>query len=228
MEKRVAIYARYSSDKQSESSIDDQVRRCRDHIARGGGDPDGALVFPDYAVSGASLQRPGFEAMMSHVDAGEVSAIVTEDLSRISRDFADSAAIFRRLQFLDVPLIGVADGIDTSTPGALLHYGVKSVIAATYLADLGDKTHRGLEGRFRAGLATGAVPFGFRTRKTDAGSVIEIDEAKAAIVRDIFRAYAKGRSFAEIATELNKRKVPTPRARSRGLGGDDDSGDPRQ
>ena len=55
----VAIYARYSSDKQSEASIEDQVRRCREHIERSGGDPDRALVFSDYGISGASLQRPG-------------------------------------------------------------------------------------------------------------------------------------------------------------------------
>lgn len=144
---RVAIYARYSSDKQSETSIEDQVRRCRDHLQRAGADPSAAEVFSDFAISGASLKRPGFEAMMAAVERGVVEAIVTEDLSRISRDFADAAAIFKRLQFARVPLVGVADGIDTGAKHAKLSYTVKSLVADLYLDDLRDKTLRGLEGR---------------------------------------------------------------------------------
>src|SRR4051794_30910054 len=100
----VAIYARYSSANQNERSIDDQIRRCREYVASQGGDPDSAKVFADFAVSGASLDRPGFEAMMAAVKSGAIKAIITEDLSRISRDFADSAMIFKRLQFKQVPL----------------------------------------------------------------------------------------------------------------------------
>jgi DNA invertase Pin-like site-specific DNA recombinase len=218
MARQVAIYARFSSDKQSDASIEDQVRRCRDHIARTGGDPATAVVFPDYAVSGASLARPGWEALMAEVRGGEISAIVTEDLSRITRDFADAGHVFRELQFLQVPLLGVADGIDTGAAGSLLTFGLKSIIASQYLADLGDKTHRGLEGRFRAGKATGAVPYGYRTERTEAGSEIRIDERQSAVVRDIFRAYADGKSFAAIAADLNARGVDTPRKRSRERG----------
>ena len=66
-----------------------------------GGDPSKAEIFPDYAVPGASLVRPGFEAMMRAVTEKRIGVIVTEDISRISRDFADAAMIFKRLQFLD-------------------------------------------------------------------------------------------------------------------------------
>ena len=60
----VAIYARFSSEMQNERSIDDQVRRCREFITQQGGRGEDAKVFADYAVSGASLDRPGFEALM--------------------------------------------------------------------------------------------------------------------------------------------------------------------
>ncbi len=66
---RVAVYARYSSASQREASIEDQVRRCGDFIARAGGVVDPNLVFADHAVSGASLQRPAFEKLMSMVTA---------------------------------------------------------------------------------------------------------------------------------------------------------------
>ena len=51
---------------------------------------------------------------MAAVDGRRVDVIVTEDLSRISRDFADPANIFKRLQYVGVPPLGVADGIDPS------------------------------------------------------------------------------------------------------------------
>jgi site-specific DNA recombinase len=217
---RVAIYARYSSDKQSEASIEDQVRRCRDHVALAGGDPDAAQVFTDYAVSGASLHRSGFEALMRAVDAGAVEAIVTEDISRISRDLADSAHLFKRLQFARVPLIGVADGIDTSSRHAKLSFTVKSLVADLYLDDLRDKTLRGLEGRALAGLATGNVPFGYRTAPAPDGKGhrIEIDPEAAELVRRIFGLYASGRSYGMIATQLNAEGVPPPRAKTKHQG----------
>ena len=218
---RVAIYARYSSDLQSEASIEDQARRGRDFIARAGGDPTKALVFPDFAVSGASMERPGLEALMRAVEAGRVDVILTEDISRISRDVGDAANIFKRLQFAGVPLISMSDGIDTSAKHAKLNFTVKSMLADMYLDDLRDKTLRGLEGRALAGFATGGVPFGFRTT-TEAdssgrviGHKIEIDEKEAPIIRRIFTEYRDGGALHRIARTLNREGIPSPRAGSK-------------
>src|SRR5258708_6212580 len=86
--KRVAIYARFSSQMQREASLDDQVRRCTAYVTDRGGMVRSELVFKDSAVSGTSMQRRDFERMMSLVDATPraVDVIVTEDMSRISRD----------------------------------------------------------------------------------------------------------------------------------------------
>lgn len=154
------IYARFSSEMQRESSIEDQIRRAKDLIKRAGGDPERAEIFPDYAVSGASLIRPGFESMMRAVTEKRIGVIITEDISRISRDFADAAMIFKRLQFLDVPLISVADGIDTSSKNAKMQFFMQSMMADAFLDTLRDKTLRGLEGRMLKGYATGSCPTG--------------------------------------------------------------------
>lgn len=193
----VAIYARYSSSNQNERSIDDQIRRCREYIASHGGDPDAAKVFADFAISGASLDRPGFESMMAAVNGGAVKAIITEDLSRISRDFADSAMIFKRLQFKQVPLVGVADGIDTSTVGAKMAFTFKSLMSEMYLDDLRYKTLRGLEGRALQGFATGNVAYGFHTvpvtndRGDVVGNRIEIHEAEAGQSNDSWSVWGE-------------------------------------
>ena len=217
----VAIYARFSSALQSERSVDDQVRRCREYVAQHGSDPEAVKVFADFAISGASLERPGFEAMMAAVNKGTIKAIVTEDLSRISRDFADSAMIFKKLQFKQVPLIGVADGIDTSMVGAKMAFTFKSLMSEMYLDDLRYKTLRGLEGRALQGYATGNVAFGFHTvpvtndRGEVLGNKIEIHEAEAKIIRRIFRESRDGRSLTTIAHGLNSDSIPSPRVGTR-------------
>ncbi len=215
---RVGIYARYSSDLQSEASIEDQARRARDFIARAGGDPAKAIVFPDFAISGASMVRPGLDALMRAVDAGTIDLIVTEDISRVSRDVGDASHIFKRLQFAGVPLLSMSDGIDTSAKHAKLNFTVKSMFADMYLDDLRDKTLRGLEGRALAGYATGGVPYGYTTlTETDGsgrllGHRVQIHEADARILVRIFTEYEQGGALHRIAQGLNREGIPSPRA----------------
>jgi site-specific DNA recombinase len=217
----VGIYARYSSDRQNERSNDDQIRRAKDAIARAGGDPEKAVIFADAAVSATSMDRDDFERMMGMVRAGKLAVLLTEDVSRISRDFADGAAIFKELRYLQVPLIGIGDGIDTSDKNAKLSFTVKSLLSDLYIDDLRDKTLRGLNGRAEAGLSTGGLPFGYRPEPLvdsvgkSLGSEIVIDDEAAATVRRIFTLWADGVSREEIAHTLNREGVPSPRAGSR-------------
>ncbi len=211
---RIGIYARYSSDLQNESSIDDQARRAREAIARAGGDPARATVFPDYAVSGGSMERPGLEALLRAVEAGRIDVILTEDVSRISRDMGDAALIFKRLQFASVPLIGLSDGIDTSARQGKLTYAFKSMMAEWYIDELRDRTLRGLEGRALAGFATGNVPFGYRTEPEVDGSGralgnrILIDEDAAPIIRRIFTEYRDGGALHQLLPRAEPRRRP--------------------
>jgi len=190
----VAIYARYSSDLQRPASIDDQVRRCSAFIVDRGGTVSSELVFSDAAKSGASLARSGFDQLMALVRRRPrgIDAIVVEDMSRVTRDLADATQLFRELRYLDVPLIGVADGVDTSGKEAKVTFTVKSLLSDLYLDELADKTRRGLEGRALAGYSTGGLPLGYRSvPERDQydrviGHRIEIDTDTAAVVRRIF------------------------------------------
>lgn len=172
-------------------------------------------------MSGASLARPGFEQLMRLVEERKVDVIVTEDVSRISRDIADSATIFKRLQYLGVALRGVADGIDTGDKSAKLTFTIKSLVSEVYLDDLRDKTLRGLEGRALAGYSTGGLPIGYRSSpQTDAygriiGYRIEIDPDGRAIVERIFTLYREGLSQRAIAALFNEEQLPPPRAKTR-------------
>lgn len=90
-----------------------------------------------------------------------------------------------------------------------------------YIEDLRDKTLRGLEGRARAGFATGNVAFGYHTvpikdaRGEVIGNRIEIQDGEAKIIIRIFREYRDGKSLAAIAAGLNRDDIPSPRVGSR-------------
>jgi hypothetical protein len=92
-----AIYARFSSDKQSERSIDDQVALCRAFCERDGLRVIG--VYEDRAISGASIaNRIGWLKLMRDANAGKFDVVVAEALDRISRDQEDLAGIYKRLR----------------------------------------------------------------------------------------------------------------------------------
>ncbi|HEX4352783.1 MAG TPA: recombinase family protein, partial [Polyangiales bacterium] len=152
---RVAAYARYSSDRQNEASVDDQLRRLRTFASAHGRAVNDALTFTDHAISGASTARPGFEALMERVKRREIDVLLVEDTSRLSRDNADALNLYKQLSYYGVQLVAISDGIDSSTKGAKLAYSVKALMSDLYLEDLRDKTLRGLEGRAIAGHATG-------------------------------------------------------------------------
>src|SRR3546814_1355867 len=85
---RAALYARYSSDQQSSTSIADQQRICRERAAREGWQIEGA--YEDAAISGASMiLRPGIQRLLADAQAGKFDIVLAEALDRVSRGQAD-------------------------------------------------------------------------------------------------------------------------------------------
>ena len=220
---RIAVYARYSSDRQRETSIEDQVQRCKEYIEGAGGRVEPSLFFTDFALTGATMQRPGFESLMALVkqEPPGIDLVVTENLDRISRDFADAATIYKLLRFAKVRMVGVADGIDTEGKSSKLTYAIKAVMADAFRDDLADKTLRGLKGRVKAGYSAGGMAYGFMSVPETGpdGSVIGhrpvINEEQAEVVRLIFNLYLEGASLAAIARRMNDDSIPPPRANTR-------------
>lgn len=209
---RVGIYARYSDDKQSPHSIDDQVRVCREHAARAGlGEV--VAVYADAAISGAALvTRPEARRLLADARAGKFDAVLIESLDRISRDQEDIAAIKKRLAFADVALIAVDDGLITE-----LHIGLKGTMSALYLKDVAAKVRRGQAGRALAGSSPGGLSYGYRVvrRYDEKGEPVrglrEIDPDQAAVVERIFAGYVAGETPRAIAAALNRDGIPSPR-----------------
>lgn len=207
---RAAIYARYSSDRQRDASLEDQVRVCQDRADREGWTI--TTSFGDRAISGASLLRKGLQDLIAEAMAGRIEIVLTEALDRLSRDQADVATIYKQLSFAGVRIITLAEGEISE-----LHVGLKGTMNQLFLKDLADKTRRGLRGRVEAGRSGGGNSYGYdvvRRLGSDGEPVTgerAINEQEADIIRRVFREFADGRSPKAIAQRLNKEGIPGPR-----------------
>src|SRR5688572_3486669 len=177
---KVAIYARYSSENQRDASIGDQFRICREFAQRQGWHI--AAEYSDHAVSGATIMRPGFQAMMREALQKKFDIVMAEALDRFSRDQEDTAGLFKRLTFAGVNIVTLAEGDITH-----LHIGFQGTMNAVFLKDLADKTHRGLRGRVEGGKPAGGLCYGYRVVKSLSGATVttgerEIEAAEAAML----------------------------------------------
>ena len=229
---RAAIYARFSSDKQRDASIEDQQRKCEERT-----EAEGWKIverYADRAMSGSRADnRPGYQRMLQGAMAGEFDVLIVEGLDRLSRDSVNSEQTIRRLEFKGIRIVGVADGYDsTSGKGKKLLRGVRGLLNEAYLDDLREKTHRGLEGAALKGNAVGSSPYGYKhvavddpVRRDALGRPVviavkrEVDPAKADVVRRIFAWYAEGKAPRAIAEALNSEGVPSPGANWNRRGG---------
>jgi site-specific DNA recombinase len=204
---KVAIYARYSSDNQRDASIADQLRVCQEFAAREGWTV--VQEFTDHAVSGATLLRSGFQALMRDALNRRFDVVLAESLDRFSRDQEDTAGLFKRLTFAGVNIVTLAEGDITH-----LHVGLKGTMNALFLKDLADKTRRGLRGRVELGKSGGGLSYGYRVRRATHDGMAtgerEIVPAQAEVVRRIFSVYSTGMSPKAIARQLNAERCPGP------------------
>lgn len=225
MSLRCAIYARFSSEKQSPLSIEDQIRKCREYAAARDWLVLDSHIYGDEAISGATDDRSGLRRMLAAAAsaAKPFDAVLVDDTSRLSRTLKDSFTIHDELRFAGVRLVFVSQGIDTDSEQAEVLLATHGIVDSLYLKELGKKVHRGVEGKALSGLHTGGRCFGYRNvpiedptrvdqhgRPLITGVRLEVREDQAAIVRRIFGMYAGGNSLQKIAKQLNAERVTSP------------------
>ena len=228
---RAAVYARFSSQKQRDSSIEDQVRNCRTHAEQRGWIVLPDCVFADRAISATVADRPAYQAMELAARDRSFDVLIVDDLSRIARDAAETHHLHNRLRFRDIGLVAIADGVDTtvSAQSSGLIIGIKAAMNEEYIRNLAEKTRRGLAGRVHAGLSPGGHPYGYTSEpvyndppRTDRhgnpqaiGYRRLVVPEEAEVVRHIFELYVRGYSARRIAETLNGEGVLPPGRRWR-------------
>ena len=202
--KRAAIYARYSTDHQNDRSIEDQLELCRTYARRSG--LSIVAEYSDRARTSASLfGREGVLDLMGDAKAGKFDVVIVEALDRVSRDQEDLAGIFKRLSHYRISLEAVHDGVADA-----VQVGLRGLMGSIFLADLKQKTRRGMAGVVREGRSAGGRSYGYRPVAGRPGE-LEIVEEEAAVIRRIFESFVAGAVPRDIAAMLNREGIAPPR-----------------
>lgn len=197
--KRAAIYGRYSSHTQKDTSIEQQfleIRRyCKEnniHIV---------AEYADRGISGTTDERPEFQRMMRDSAKGKFNILVCWKVDRFARNRYDSAMYKYRLRKNGVSVRYAKEYIPDGPEGILLE-SILEGSAEYYSANLAQNIRRGMEANAReCKITNGALPLGYR--KGD-DMRYEIDPVGADVVRRIFSMYAAGISTVQICSTLNK------------------------
>ena len=218
---KAAVYARYSSENQSEKSIDDQIRVCTQYIKTHNMSLEPGHIYIDEAISGSVINRPGLLALQTAAENKEFEAVVVDDLSRLSRSNHQMLTLVLKFNYLQMKIISVSDGIITDDDNSKLSIHLRGLMNELYLDDLKKKTMRGLEGQKLRGFSAGENVYGYSTRPVGElklnkkgqakyeGKVHEINQEEADIVKKIYQEFIAGKSLHKIVQKLNQEKVPT-------------------
>ena len=164
--------------------------------------------YSDEGKSGKNAEhRPAFNQMMKDIRSKKdnVRYVLVFKLSRFARNTSDTAKYLQELASFGVGLLGVKDGIDTSTATGKMIANIMGAVAEMELENIHEQTFAGRQQKARSGLWNGAqAPFGYSI--VDKKLVICPEEAE--IVKEIFRLYTEeGQTIQYITKKLNDENV---------------------
>lgn len=195
------IYARFSSSKQREASIDDQVRVCREWCeAR---NYEVVAVYADYAISGRTDERPQFQAMVAAAPESDIVLVYMMD--RFSRDAYDAPLYKKKLRDKGVRVVSAMENIPEGAEAILIEKLYEG-LAAVESAHIAERTKRGMHGNALKYMHNGVRVFGYDFAPDGRYA---INQEQAAIVREIYARHNAGESSTAIARDLAARGVTT-------------------
>lgn len=204
-EKSVALYMRYSSDRQTDQSIEGQLRDCISYCKQH--NYQISSVYVDRAASAAknTEKRTEFMKMIADSEKHRWEYVLVWKLDRFARNRNDSAIFKMRLKRNGVKVISVTENISDNPEGIILE-SVLEGMAEFYSAELSQKITRGMrESALKSQSLGGHVPLGYKS--VDKKLIPNPDTAP--IVRLAFELYASGWSVADICREFNTRGYRT-------------------
>lgn len=199
MNNNAVIYARYSSHRQDEQSIEGQLHVCHEYAKRNGFTVVGEYI--DRAISGRSDDRPQFQQMIDDSRKKAFRYVIVYKLDRFARNRYDSAIYKHKLKQNGVKLLSAMEQIGDN-PESIILEAVLEASAEYYSLELAQKVRRGrIESAGKGKFVGGGIPIGYRSE----GGYLVLDELKAPLVRWAFEQYAQGVPKREILDELNRR-----------------------
>ena len=199
--KTAVIYARYSSERQTEQSIEGQVRVCNEYAER-----NNILILDTYidrAMTGTNDNRTDFQRMLKDSAKQAWDYVLVYKLDRFSRNKYEMAMHKKTLRDNGIKLISAMENIPDTPEGIILESLLEGM-AEYYSAELSQKVRRGMrESRTKGNYTGGRILYGYKV--VDKKVVVNEDEAE--IVRYIFSQYAAGVYVKDIVAALAEKGV---------------------
>lgn len=209
--KNAVIYARFSSDKQTDASIEAQIRACKEYAAIKGYNV--IQVYADEAISGKGSKtaaRTQYQKMLRDCDKGAFEVILIHKYDRIARSLGEHVNLAGRLQAKEIELIATAQDFGTSNEAKIMRTLMWS-LSEYYIDNLANEVKKGERETALKGLHNGGcAPFGYNI--VDQRYVI--DELEAGYVRRIFDAAINRRGFTELIKEMAERGIKGKRGKT--------------
>ena len=201
----VVLYMRYSSDRQTEQSIEGQQRVCMEFCKRQGYNVVGKYVDRATSAFKDTEKRTEFNRMIKDSDKQMWQGVVVYKLDRFARNRYDSATYKARLKKNGIKVISATENISDNPEGVILE-AVLEGMAEFYSKELSQKISRGLrESAYKCHSIGGHIPLGYKIVEKK----LVIDEPNAQIVREAFDLYANGATVAEICEKFNNQGYRT-------------------
>jgi site-specific DNA recombinase len=214
--RRVAIYARVSSQSQAdEATIQSQVAALEHRVTVDGGRLEPEMRFLDEGYSGSTLQRPALERLRDLIHASGVDRLYVHSPDRLARKFVFQALLLEEFAKLQVEVVFLTSPNSDASPESTLLLQMQGMIAEYERAKILERTRRGRRFSARQGRVSvlGRAPYGYRyvsKHEGDGEARYEVVEDEARLVRELFRWVAlEGLSLAAVARRLAEQHVPT-------------------
>ena len=205
-----ALYCRLSRDDNmdSESNSIQNQRKILQKAAKDKGYTD-TVFFVDDGITGTTMKRPGFQKMLTAIEAGYISAVFVKDLSRLGRNYIEVGKLTEEFFPLhDIRLVAVSDGVD-SDEGEDDFTPFKNIMNEYYAKDISKKRRIVNKMKGNAGVPLSPPPYGYIKNPDDPRFWVVEPEA-AEVVRRIYRMALEGYGLAETAAQLAADGVVNP------------------
>jgi len=199
--KTAVIYARYSSERQTEQSIEGQLRVCNDYAER-----NNIRIIDTYidrAMTGTNDNRTDFQKLLKDSNKKAWDYVIVYKLDRFSRNKYEMAMHKKTLRDNGIKLISAMENIPDTPEGIILESLLEGM-AEYYSAELSQKVRRGMnETRQKGNFTGGLVPYGF---KKD-GKKVVINKDEAEIVKRLYTEFAAGKLVTDILQEFKEQGI---------------------
>lgn len=169
------------------------------------------VTFVDDGVSGVTMNRPGFNAMIAELEKGHASAVFVKDMSRLGRNYIEVGRLMEEFfPAHDIRLIAISDGIDTSE-GENEFAPIKNMFNEWYARDISKKRRISNKIKGNLGEPMGQPPYGY-IKDPDNPKHWIVDEEAATVVKRVYAMFLEGYGSEQIASALEQDGILTPRA----------------